>query len=254
MRLEHYSPLPSYRPRIPLRLREMLTAYLPNAERIDIQHHHGRGWSKFNALYPEGEADVDRVAEEIMSLGDSHAEHAERTGKYRALVWRRNGGELERRSVRFTSEYITPEQRMRAARWRRAKDPMRALVDAQERLIECMEWHGRQRARQVAEFDRLEALHGATVRSIESDLRLLLEDGLAMQGQAVRELGEARIQEALRKLEQGNARRAWEVLEPLVRLAIEVAVGRVAPSSTARVEIPQPAPVEPTADPTGDSE
>ena len=239
MYFEHYSPLPSYPPYVPSRLRDTIAEYLPTTLRIDIQHRHGRSWRKLNGLHLDGETDVDLVAEEVKGCADYHAEEARRTGKYRARIWRRYGGELDRRTVGFESEYLSPDDRMRAFRFSCFGDSRRALVKSQRRLIEHLLWHRRVTERHAVELAQIQHGRVTAVASLVRDLRVLFDEGLAMQAQSARELGEARIEEAVAELERGTMEKVWATLEPLVQLGIDAFSAAVSKGS-------EPSQAEPT--------
>lgn len=114
MWFEHSVPAPARLPDAPMRLDDCVRAFRSGTIRIDVHVSAGKGWQKVNALrFEEGDdaEDPKQIAALVKACADHHATQANAAGKYRAMVWRYFGGELERRKAAFAVELPRPEQR-----------------------------------------------------------------------------------------------------------------------------------------------
>ena len=127
MWFEQFVPAPRRLPDIPMRLGDCVRAFRSGTIRIDVHVRAGKGWQKVNALrFEDGDdaQDPGTIAMLVMACAEYHAGMARAPGKYRAMLWRYVGGELERRKAAFDVTLPHPARLPRSGRARpRARSP-----------------------------------------------------------------------------------------------------------------------------------
>lgn len=139
MWFEHSVPAPERLPDVPMRLGDCIRGFLSGTTRIDVHVRAGKGWQKVNALrFTEGDdaEDPEQIAALVKACAEHHAAEAHAAGKYRAMVWRYFGGELERRKAAFAVELARPEQRMTPPPRRPPPPPRRSRRDQRPRTLD----------------------------------------------------------------------------------------------------------------------
>jgi hypothetical protein len=138
---EHSVPVPERSPDVPMRLGDCIRAFLSGATRIDVHVRAGTGWQKINALcFEEGDdaEDPERIAALVKACADHHAAQTNAAGRYRAMVWRYFGGELERHKAAFMVELASPQRRTQAQARHNRRDQWRKALETKLMLEEIL--------------------------------------------------------------------------------------------------------------------
>ncbi len=228
MKLKNPFPIPDIDPEVPEHLAERVTNLLPYTTKIDVVLRSTGHCKVVNTLYLDGEEEACDVYSMIKMSADQYCEETGDGGKFRAQMWRYIEGNEERRSITFAVRLgeeggggsFHAEREALVNGWK-------MLTDAIHRHAEFSEESNRMAQDRLLEHSRRETERLSIMPDVIHELVTPYRDGLQMKAEAIREVGDLRVQHKLTEAKLNDSGKFWEIMGPAVKVAAAQAQQRL---------------------------
>ena len=218
-------PMPEEPPIVPDHLSERVINLLPDTTKIALKVSLKGGWQAVATIHIDGDEDATEVYTMVKAAADYHCQNAGESGKYRAQIWVMAPGKTQpvRNTVTFKVLIDSGEQEdddaVEVLERRAQSTAWLDLIDREHRFTEFVAGYSKFAFECVLKNCESQAEQNRPMAGVMTQAMGMFTEGMRMKADAVRELGDMRVEKKLAEANHDDGGKMWEAITPALQVA-----------------------------------